>query len=731
MRREFPTWIFACVLLACSHGTARGQSSAELAPPAAQLAAADNSPGDNARADANAADAATHNTSTTAAAVPADTHAQPDAQPPRSEAERIARLERAIEGNEQRLRALQASLNNPHGEYAQAEAAFRELDAQRADQQHKVEEAEKSDSPEDLARLKGNLASLEKKWSLAKERFELAISERKSSQENSVTLERKLKSMREVLANLRGEPQGAPTEPVAPAPAAPAEKMSVKSPAEATAPTISANPLAPAVPPTAPPSSNPSQPNAASADAVRLPRLAIAPAVSKRLAAELDAARSAAQKSSDAATGAESQAQAIQGRVGILQQDIDQQRALLETARKKVDNADQTLKNLNEDLFRKLMEGEDITPLKAQIRETTQRMLDNRENARQIAKHLDELQSIRSLLQAKELAATSEAATLRQAAELAQSQVASLENPFSLRNLLKWLLDHGPRIVVILIALSGLLWLARVVETRLVSLIARRGRRGSREERENRAKTLLGVFNNVANLLIIGGGVVMLLAEIGISVMPLLGGAAVLGLAVAFGAQSLIKDYFTGFMVLFEQQYLINDVIKIGDTAGQVERITLRMTVLRDMEGRVHFIPHGQIATVTNLTHGWSRAVFEVGVAYKERVDLVIDVLKKLADELRQEDAYRFLIMNDPVMLGVDSLANSAVIIKFYIQTRPLQQWVVKREMLRRIKNEFDRLGIEIPFPHVTVYQGIPRGAEGDDGDQGEHGDRWGKRDVA
>jgi len=281
---------------------------------------------------------------------------------------------------------------------------------------------------------------------------------------------------------------------------------------------------------------------------------------------------------------------------------------------------------------------------------------------------------------------------------------------------------------MILISLGGLMWMARVAETRLVSLIARRGRRGSREERENRAKTLLGVFNNVTNLLIIGGGVVMLLAEIGYSVMPLLGGAAVLGLAVAFGAQSLIKDYFTGFMVLFEQQYLINDVIKIGDTAGQVERITLRMTVLRDMEGRVHFIPHGQIATVTNLTHGWSRAVFEIGVAYKERVDQVIEVLKMLADQLRQEEAYRFLILNEPVMLGVDSLANSAVIIKFYIQTRPLQQWVVKREMLRRIKNEFDRLGIEIPFPHVTVYQGIPRGAEGEDDDQS---DGWAKRGVA
>ncbi len=236
------------------------------------------------------------------------------------------------------------------------------------------------------------------------------------------------------------------------------------------------------------------------------------------------------------------------------------------------------------------------------------------------------------------------------------------------------------------------------------------------------------MFNNVANLMIMGGGIVMLLDEIGIPITPVVGGAAVLGLAVAFGAQSLIKDYFTGFMVLFEQQYLINDVVCIGEITGQVERITLRMTVLRDLEGRVHFIPHGQIETVTNLTHGWSRAVFEIGVAYKESVDEVIGVLKRLATELRHDESYRFLILDEPVMLGVDSLGNSAVVIKFYIQTRPLQQWTVKREMLRRVKNEFDRLGIEIPFPHVTIYQGTARPAEHVSEEQAEH---WTRRGVA
>lgn len=435
-----------------------------------------------------------------------------------------------------------------------------------------------------------------------------------------------------------------------------------------------------------------------------------------------------ARHSSDSATAAEATVQAINDRIQFLQQDIRQQRELREMARRKVDNAEKTLEALNDEVFRKVLRGADITKLQAQVRETVTRMIENRERSRDISTHLDDLQSTLVLLQGEQNAAARDANAKRQAAQSARAQVSDLENPFAIRNVLQWLLNHGPRIIVILVSLSAFLWLTRVLETRLVGLMALRGRHGSREDRENRAKTLLGVFNNVANLLLVSAAVVMLLDEVGIPITPVIGGAAVLGLAVAFGAQSLIKDYFTGFMVLFEQQYLINDVVKIGEITGQVERITLRMTVLRDMDGRVHFIPHGQITTVTNLTHGWARAVFEVSVAYKERVDDVIEVLKKLASEMRQDETYRYLILEDPVMLGVDSLSNSAVIIKFYLQTRPLQKWTVKREMLRRIKNEFDRLGIEIPFPHVTVYQGKPPAPQPNGDSSAE---QWDRRDAA
>jgi small conductance mechanosensitive channel len=150
--------------------------------------------------------------------------------------------------------------------------------------------------------------------------------------------------------------------------------------------------------------------------------------------------------------------------------------------------------------------------------------------------------------------------------------------------------------------------------------------------------------------------------------------------------------------------YVVNDVVRVAGISGLVERITMRMTVLRDLEGCVHFVPNGQITTVTNMTHGWSRALFDVCVAYKEDVDRVMEVLLDIGKELRQDPQFASLILEDPTMLGVDAMAESAIVIKFYMQTRPLQQWTVKREMLRRIKRRFDELGIELPFPHRTVY---------------------------
>jgi small conductance mechanosensitive channel len=267
-----------------------------------------------------------------------------------------------------------------------------------------------------------------------------------------------------------------------------------------------------------------------------------------------------------------------------------------------------------------------------------------------------------------------------------------------------WIMDHGVAILVIVAVVLLILWVSQLLAGRVVGLLAGNADPLTRLERENRAKTLVSVLHNALRTTAITIGVIMVLEEFSVPIGPLLGGVAVIGLAVAFGAQSLIKDYFTGFMVLLEQQYLIGDVVQIGEITGQVERITLRLTVLRDYEGRAHFIPHGQITVVTNLTHGWSRAVFEIGIGYQQDVEQVIEVLLDLARELRRDVKFADMIVADPEMQGVDALGESAVVIKFGLKTRPMKQWDVKRELLRRIKRRFDELGIEIPYPQRTLW---------------------------
>ena len=622
--------------------------------------------------------------------MPAGAHAAPGL----SEAERIARLDRSVESDEKRIGELKASLNDPDSDYVAAEAEFEQLDAQLLDKKKQLDDLKKVPDPDKSRLAQTELAALEKKWELARQRFELAIRERKALQESIAALEQKLTSDRQALEELRDpkgpDAAGAPTNDSKPGHAEDSPPADTKSAAATHA--------LPASPSGTSEHGKPAHDHAhqISADVtggLQEPR-------SDKPQEQVAAA--AAQETEAAADAAEHEAQSVAERIKILQKNIALARELRTTARDKIDNADAILKGLNEELFRNPANAD---TLKLQIQEATARVLEARTESRDVTTHLDDLQSTLVSLQSEQLEASAEAEQKRQAAEQAAAVVKDLHNPFTSHNLLQWLIDHAPKLLAILIAMSTLLRVSRVLEGRFVSLIANRGRIGNREERESRAQTLLGIFHNAANILILGGGVVALLDEVGIPVAPLIGGAAVVGLAVAFGAQSLIKDYFTGFLVLLEQQYLVNDVIKIGDITGQVERITLRITMLRDLEGRVHFIPHGQIGSVTNTTHGWARAVFDIRVTYRENIDRVIEVLMQLAGEMRASDTYGKMILSDPVMLGVDALTESGVLVKFHIKTRPLLASDVKRELLRRIKNKFDELGIEFSCPRLALHR--------------------------
>lgn len=221
-----------------------------------------------------------------------------------------------------------------------------------------------------------------------------------------------------------------------------------------------------------------------------------------------------------------------------------------------------------------------------------------------------------------------------------------------------------------------------------------------------RMKTISKLFNWLGGFIIIGIVVYMVLETHGISVGPLLAGAGIIGLAFGFGGQYLIRDLINGLFILVEGQYRIGDVVKIGEYGGLVEDINLRITTLRDLEGRVIVIPNGEIKIVVNYTRKYAQALLNIGVAYKENVDRVMGVIKEIGKEMRKDEYFGKLILDDVEMFGVDDFGDSQVTIKFRIKTLPIKQWEVMREFRRRLKNRFDELGIEIPFPHTTIYWG-------------------------
>lgn len=269
----------------------------------------------------------------------------------------------------------------------------------------------------------------------------------------------------------------------------------------------------------------------------------------------------------------------------------------------------------------------------------------------------------------------------------------------TIADIVLWFRLHALPIVLILLIASLILWVANRLHHRLVRLLGSGAGRGSLVERENRSRTLVGVMHNALRTTVLAVATIMLLEEVGVPVGPLLGGVAVVGLAVAFGTQSLIKDYFTGFLVLLEQQYMIGDVVKIGAVTGQVESITLRLTVLRDVEGSVHFIPHGQITLVSNLTHGWSQVVFDLHVNSSEPVERIRDLFFELVNDLRSDRQFESMILNDAQMLGVDSIGDTTYTLKFSLRTQPLKRWEVKRELLRRIKDRIQKLQVKVTVP--------------------------------
>ncbi len=266
-----------------------------------------------------------------------------------------------------------------------------------------------------------------------------------------------------------------------------------------------------------------------------------------------------------------------------------------------------------------------------------------------------------------------------------------------------WLITQGPGIVFTLILGFVALKVATLLGAKLTGYLQRDK---FDVELQKRADTLSSVVRWVLKTGILIVILVMLLGKFGVEIGPIIAAAGIVGLAVGFGAQNLVQDVISGFFILLEDQVRVGDVVQLDGRGGLVERVTLRMIVLRDLSGNVHYVRNGKIDVVTNMTKEYSRYVFNIGVSYREDVDEVIGVIKRVDEELRADPEFKNDIIQPIEVMGLDEFADSALIIKARTTTKPIKQWRVGREFNRRLKLAFDKQGIEIPFPHLTLYPG-------------------------
>ena len=268
-----------------------------------------------------------------------------------------------------------------------------------------------------------------------------------------------------------------------------------------------------------------------------------------------------------------------------------------------------------------------------------------------------------------------------------------------------WLLDHGIKIV----AIALIAWILGIILSKIISKAVRvmvvPDKNMPPESEKKREDTLIRIFNGTLKIVIIILALMMILQEAGVEIGPLLAGAGILGLAFGFGGQYLVKDIITGLFIILENQYRIGDVVNIDGTSGSVEDINLRVTILRDLNGTNHHIPHGDIKRVSNLSKKFARINLDMGIAYNTNLEHAIKVINQVGNELAEDPTYKEFILKPPQFLRVNDFADSAIVVKILGETKPLKQWEITGELRKRLKVAFDKEGIEIPFPQRVVHQ--------------------------
>ena len=271
-----------------------------------------------------------------------------------------------------------------------------------------------------------------------------------------------------------------------------------------------------------------------------------------------------------------------------------------------------------------------------------------------------------------------------------------------------WLIDHGI-LILIIVVVGAVLWFA--LNKFLPPIVGRlmvTTKGESKEGIKKRRNTLVGVLTGVGRVFIVIVVIMMVLDEVGVNITPVLAGFGIAGLAIGFGAQYLIRDLIAGMFIIMENQYRVGDVARVADIAGLVEEVTLRKTVLRDLDGIVHHVPNGEIRVASNFTRHFGRVNLNVSVAYDTDLDHAISVINRVGQELAEDEKWGSVIKSPPQVLRVNKLGDSGIDIKILGDVKPIEQWAVMGELRLRLKKAFDAEGIEIPWPHTKVYFGNP-----------------------
>jgi small-conductance mechanosensitive channel len=278
-----------------------------------------------------------------------------------------------------------------------------------------------------------------------------------------------------------------------------------------------------------------------------------------------------------------------------------------------------------------------------------------------------------------------------------------------IENLQEWVISELPGLLIMILVLFLVYRIFGFSLKKLKKTLIKRADKNTTVdtvEAEKRIKTLIRIVRSVIKIVLWTIFIMIVLKKFRVDIGPILASAGIIGLAIGFGAQELVRDFISGFFILLENQVRSGDVAIINGTGGLVEKIELRTITLRDFSGVVHIFQNGKINSLSNMTKEWSAMVFDIGIAYKEDVQTVMDIMKEVGNDLEKDERFKDNILEPIEIFGLDQFADSALVIKARIKTKPIQQWTVGREYRKRLKKAFDDHGIEIPFPHTTVYWG-------------------------